>query len=167
MKQRIKLAQAMVHGPGLLFLDEPTNGLDPDGRDHMLALIRDISHGKGVNVLVSSHLLPDIERTCDEVLVMKSGRVVTQGAVASLREMGGSQVDVELQEPSPAFLEGIRQAGGDVLSALGSRYRLKMPEGNGGHGRLLFETARRSGAQLRGFRAARRSLEDVFVEAVE
>src|SRR5512142_1241297 len=62
MKQRIKLAQAMVHGPKLLFLDEPTNGLDPAGRDDMLRLIRDISHGKGINVLVSSHLLPDIER---------------------------------------------------------------------------------------------------------
>ena len=74
MKQRIKLAQALVHGPKLLFLDEPTNGLDPAGRDEMLALVRDISHGKGVNVLVSSHLLPDIERTCDQVIVMRDGR---------------------------------------------------------------------------------------------
>jgi len=61
MKQRVKLAQALVHGPKLLFLDEPTNGLDPAGRDEMLDLIRDISHAKGVNVIVSSHLLPDIE----------------------------------------------------------------------------------------------------------
>jgi ABC-type nitrate/sulfonate/bicarbonate transport system ATPase subunit len=67
MKQRIKLAQALVHGPKLLFLDEPTNGLDPQGRDEMLDLIRDISHGKGLSVIVSSHLLPDIERTCDAV----------------------------------------------------------------------------------------------------
>src|SRR5947199_7184488 len=81
MKQRIKLAQALVHGPKLLFLDEPTNGLDPAGRDEMLALIRDISHGKGVNVIVSSHLLPDIERTCDQVIVMRNGRLATQGRV--------------------------------------------------------------------------------------
>src|SRR5438094_7701000 len=67
MKQRVKLAQALIHGPRLLFLDEPTNGLDPAGRDDMLELVRDISHGKGVNVIVSSHLLPDIHRKCDYV----------------------------------------------------------------------------------------------------
>ena len=79
MKQRIKLAQAIVHGPKLLFLDEPTNGLDPQGRDAMLELIRDISHGKGLSVVVSSHLLPDIERTCDEVIVMHHGKIVERG----------------------------------------------------------------------------------------
>src|SRR5437868_8931616 len=79
MKQRVKLAQALVHGPKLLFLDEPTNGLDPAVRDDMLELVRDISHGKGVNVIVSSHLLPDIERTCDSVIVMRGGRIATQG----------------------------------------------------------------------------------------
>src|SRR5206468_9010873 len=75
MKQRIKLAQAIVHGPKLLFLDEPTNGLDPQGRDAMLDLIHDVSHGKGLSVVVSSHLLPDIERTCDSVVVMRRGQV--------------------------------------------------------------------------------------------
>ncbi|HEU4752755.1 MAG TPA: ABC transporter ATP-binding protein, partial [Armatimonadota bacterium] len=167
MKQRIKLAQAMVHGPRLLFLDEPTNGLDPDGRDHMLALIRDISHGKGVNVVVSSHLLPDIERTCDYVLVMKSGRVVTQGEVAALRRATGAGVEVELREPSPAFLEAVRRRGGEVLGEVGSRCRLRLPAAEGETGRELFRIARESGAQLRGFGAAQRSLEEVFVEAVE
>src|SRR5205807_1984382 len=93
MKQRVKLAQAMVHGPKLLFLDEPTNGLDPAGRDDMLGLIRDISHAKGVNVIVSSHLLPDIERTCDHVIVMRQGRVATEGAVEQLRRTSGVQID--------------------------------------------------------------------------
>src|SRR5688500_8696802 len=74
MKQRIKLAQALVHDPDLLFLDEPTNGLDPAGRDHMLGLVRDISHGKNVNVVVSSHILPDIEQVCDSVVVLRAGR---------------------------------------------------------------------------------------------
>src|SRR5438067_4470449 len=103
MKQRIKLAQALVHGPKLLFLDEPTNGLDPAGRDEMLALVRDISHGKGVNVLVSSHLLPDIERTCDRVIVMRSGRIATEGDIATLRKTAGQQVIVELRIASPEF----------------------------------------------------------------
>src|SRR5258708_15656066 len=107
MKQRVKLAQALVHGPKLLFLDEPTNGLDPAGRDEMLALIRDISHGKGVNVIVSSHLLPDIERTCDQVIVMHAGQIATQGSIASLRQTDGLQMDVELRVPSETFLQAM------------------------------------------------------------
>ena len=74
MKQRIKLAQALVHDPDLLFLDEPTNGMDPKGRDEMLELIRDLAHNKGVNLILSSHLLPDVEFTCDHVVVMDKGR---------------------------------------------------------------------------------------------
>ena len=74
MKQRIKLAQALVHDPDLLFLDEPTNGMDPKGRDEMLELVRDLAHNKGVNLILSSHLLPDVEYTCDHVVVMDKGR---------------------------------------------------------------------------------------------
>ena len=74
MKQRIKLAQALVHDPDLLFLDEPTNGMDPKGRDEMLELIRDIAHNKGINLILSSHLLPDVEYTCDHVVVHRQGR---------------------------------------------------------------------------------------------
>ena len=75
MKQRIKLAQAIVHDPDLLFLDEPTNGMDPKGRDEMLELIHDLAHNKNVNLILSSHLLPDVEFTCDHVVVMDKGTV--------------------------------------------------------------------------------------------
>jgi ABC-2 type transport system ATP-binding protein len=203
MRQRIKLAQAIVHGPRLIFLDEPTNGLDPDGRDHMLHLIRDISHEKGVNVVVSSHLLPDIERTCDRVIMMRAGVIVTQGELSTLRETGGTHVDVELREASPAFLESLERQGARLLSAFGPRYRLELrgacgaalgswllAPGEGGSystrsqepgarsgseattsgasiGRMLFRIARETGAQLRGFRFAQRSLEEIFLEAVE
>ena len=173
MKQRIKLAQALVHGPKLIFLDEPTNGLDPEGRRQMLELIRDISHGKGVNVLVSSHLLPDIERTCDRVIVMKGGQVVTQGEIASLRGEGGDALDVDLKEPSPAFRAAVERRGLRVESEAGASYRVRLPEGTGsegsgseGAGRILFLAAREAGAQLRGYRSARRSLEDVFLESI-
>jgi ABC-2 type transport system ATP-binding protein len=166
MKQRIKLAQAMVHGPKLLFLDEPTNGLDPEGRDEMLTLIRDISHGKGVNVVVSSHLLPDIERTCDRVVMMKAGRVAMQGEIAELRGSDSDQLDVELREHSPAFLLAVEAAGGLVIDALGSKVRLMLPRETSA-GRALFTAARETGAQIRGFATTRRSLEDVFLEAVE
>src|SRR5438477_871933 len=86
MKQRIKLAQALVHDPDLIFLDEPTNGMDPKGRDEVLELIHDLSHAKGVNVIVSSHLLPDVEYTCDHVVVMDKGTVVTQGTIDALKQ---------------------------------------------------------------------------------
>jgi ABC-2 type transport system ATP-binding protein len=167
MKQRIKLAQALVHGPKLLFLDEPTNGLDPAGREEMLTLIREVSHGKGINVLVSSHLLPDIERTCDEVIVMRSGRVATQGAVATLRQTAGVQVEVELKAPSTAFLDALARKGGTVSHDAGSRLRVTLNNGDADPGRLLFEVARETGAQVRGFHPATRSLEDIFLEAVE
>ena len=70
MKQRLKLAQALVHDPDLLLLDEPTNGMDPKGRDEMLALVHDLGHNKGVNLILSSHLLPDVEFACDHVVVL-------------------------------------------------------------------------------------------------
>ena len=167
MKQRIKLAQAMVHGPKLLFLDEPTNGLDPEGRDEMLTLIRDITHGKDVNVVVSSHLLPDIERTCDRIVMMKAGRVAMQGEIAELRGSGSDQLDVELRERSIAFQHAIDAAGGHIVHALGSKVRLTLPPGTPNPARALFTAARESNAQIRGFSTARRSLEDVFLEAVE
>jgi ABC-2 type transport system ATP-binding protein len=167
MKQRIKLAQALVHGPKLLFLDEPTNGLDPAGRDEMLDLVRDISHGKGVNVIVSSHLLPDIERTCDTVIVMRSGKIATQGDIADLRATSGVRVDVELQFPSDPFAKamGVRRA--EVLRQIGSQYRLLLPADTTDPAAVVFGAAAEAGAQVRGLKPALRSLEDVFMEAVE
>src|SRR5881392_1192185 len=89
MKQRIKLAQALVHDPDLLLLDEPTNGMDPKGRDEMLALVHDLARNKGVNLILSSHLLPDVEYTCDSVVVMDKGTIVMQGPIASLKKPAG------------------------------------------------------------------------------
>ena len=167
MKQRIKLAQALVHGPKLLFLDEPTNGLDPQGRDEMLDLVRDVSHGKGVSVIVSSHLLPDIERTCDSVIVMKGGRVVRQGSMEDLRSVGDPQVEIELLVFSDAFVESMTRRGAPLVNRQGASCRFSFPNGVEGAGRRIFEAARESGAQVRGFRPAQRRLEDVFLEAVE
>ncbi len=82
MKQRLKLAQALVHDPDLLLLDEPTAGMDPPGREAMLGLVRDISRNKGVSVILSTHLLADVEETCDQVLVLKDGRVADYRPVA-------------------------------------------------------------------------------------
>lgn len=167
MKQRIKLAQALVHGPRLLLLDEPTNGLDPKGRDEMLELVRDISHNKGINVVVSSHLLPDIERTCDVVLVMRQGRLVMQGEVEALRQVEGCQMDVELRFSSPEFCLAVEAAGGSVVSSVGSSIRIRLSDRPEQAGHHILRMAKECGAEVRGYRPALRSLEDVFLEAVE
>ena len=138
MKQRIKLAQALVHGPKLLFLDEPTNGLDPEGRDQMLELIRDVSHGKGLS-----------------------------GPIDALRSTTGCTVDVELAERSAAFGESITALGGTVGEIKGNRVRVAFADGTKGFGTLVFRAAKLSGAQVRGFAPAQRSLEDVFMEAID
>src|SRR6266700_993480 len=113
MKQRIKLAQALVHDPDLLFLDEPTNGMDPKGRDEMLELVRDLARHKSVNVIVSSHLLPDVEFTCDDVVVMDKGRVVAAGPIAALKQPRGQVFELRVKSPAGTewFVEQLRAAG--------------------------------------------------------
>lgn len=166
MKQRAKLAQALVHGPKLLFLDEPTNGMDPAGRDEMLFLIKDVSHQKGVNVIVSSHLLPDIEKTCDYVIVMQSGEVKTQDTVVAIREVSATQWDVELREPVTQFTTEIEKSGGKVLHQLSAHYRIEFPIITQNLPQLIFNAAADCGAQVRSFLPAQRSLEDAFLEAL-
>src|SRR6478672_9712996 len=116
MKQRIKLAQALVHDPDLLFLDEPTNGMDPKGRDEMLALIRDIATSKAITLILSSHLLPDVEFTCDRVVVMDKGQVVAQGPIAELKGPGGRVFELRIKGNLPGFLEVLRAAGMEATS---------------------------------------------------
>ena len=111
MKQRIKLAQALVHDPDLLFLDEPTNGMDPKGREEMLELIRDIAVNKGLNLILSSHLLPDVEYACAHVIVMDKGAVATQGPIAGLKGHGGRVFELRVKGDTERFV-GILQAAG-------------------------------------------------------
>ena len=111
MKQRIKLAQALVHDPDLLFLDEPTNGMDPKGRDEMLELIRDIAHNKGLNLILSSHLLPDVEYACDHVVVMDKGTIATAGPIAGLKGPGGRVFELRIKGDTEQFVGVLRSAG--------------------------------------------------------
>src|SRR5471030_2436781 len=111
MKQRIKLAQALVHDPDLLFLDEPTNGMDPKGRDEMLELVRDIVDNKGVNLILCSHLLPDVEYTCDHVVVMDKGTIAAAGPIAALKQPRGRVYELRVKPPGGAFVDRLRAAG--------------------------------------------------------
>ena len=166
MKQRIKLAQALVHDPDLLFLDEPTNGMDPKGRDEMLELVRDLARNKGVNVIVSSHLLPDVEFTCDDVVVMDKGRVAAQGPIASLKQPRGQVFELRVKAPAgtDSFLEKLRAAGLECHATDADVMRVFVP-GDGG-ARDLFALAATEHVQVRHLRPSVPSLEDVFAKAV-
>src|SRR5215510_12441056 len=166
MKQRIKLAQALVHDPDLVFLDEPTNGMDPKGRDEMLELVRDLSHNKGVNVIVSSHLLPDVEFTCDYVVVMDKGRMATEGPIASLKQPRGQvfELRVKAREGTDWFVERLRAAGLECKATEEDVMRVFVP---GDHGaRDLFALASAAHVQVRHLRPSVPTLEDVFAKAV-
>ena len=172
MKQRIKLAQALVHDPDLLFLDEPTNGMDPKGRDEMLELVRDIAHNKGVNLILSSHLLPDVEYTCDHVIVLDKGGVATQGPIAGLKGHGGRVFELRVKGDAAGsavgsnarFVEVLRAAGLDCHATDEDVMRVFVPDDRGG--RYLFELASQQGVQVRHLRASVPTLEDVFARAV-
>ena len=167
MKQRIKLAQALVHDPDLLFLDEPTNGMDPKGRDEMLELVRDLAHNKGVNLILSSHLLPDVEYTCDSVIVMDKGRVATAGAIDALKQPRGRVYELRVKTTTgdiDAFLERLRAAGLECHATDEDVMRVFVP-GDGG-ARDLFALAAAAHVQVRHLRPSVPTLEDVFAHAV-
>jgi ABC-2 type transport system ATP-binding protein len=178
MKQRIKLAQALVHDPDLLFLDEPTNGMDPKGRDEMLELVHDLGHNKGVSLILSSHLLPDVEFTCDYVVVMDKGQVATQGPIAELKGPTGSVYELRIKGDLPGFLEHLRRQGIVVHGADEDFMRVFVPHavttataGSAGPSRddahrTIFKAAAGFGVQVRHLRPSVPTLEDVFAKAI-
>jgi ABC-2 type transport system ATP-binding protein len=166
MKQRIKLAQALVHGPKLLLLDEPTNGLDPAGREDMLDLVRTVSHGGGLSVLVSSHVLPDIERVCDRVIVVMKGQLRASGTIADLKKLAGHPVDVELKELNPAFNRALIEDGMTVLPGARTTLRVQANASPAEIHLRVQRIARTTKTQVRGFRVAERSLEEAFLEVL-
>jgi ABC-2 type transport system ATP-binding protein len=170
MKQRIKLAQALVHDPDLLFLDEPTNGMDPKGREEMLELIRDLGHNKNVNLILSSHLLPDVEYTCDHVVVMDKGQVAAQGPIKELKGPAGRVFELRIKGDLPAFVDVLRAAGMETHSTDEDVMRVFVPAGlSGTDGRdqqAIFALAASHGVQVRHLRPSVPTLEDVFAKAV-
>jgi ABC-2 type transport system ATP-binding protein len=169
MKQRIKLAQALVHDPDLLFLDEPTNGMDPKGRDEMLELIRDIAHNKGLSLILSSHLLPDVEYTCDYVVVMDKGTVATEGPIATLKGHGGRVFELRVKGEKAAFIDVLHASGLECHETEEDTMRIFVPgdgQADGADARRLFQLAASHGMQVRHLRASVPTLEDVFARAV-
>ena len=169
MKQRIKLAQALVHDPDLLFLDEPTNGMDPKGRDEMLELIRDLAHNKGVDLILSSHLLPDVEYTCDYVVVLDKGAVAASGSIDQLKGPAGRVFEVRVKGDLPPFIAALAGAGMECHETEEDVMRVFVPGALAARGedqRRISDLARASGTQVRHLRASVPTLEDVFARAI-
>ena len=164
MKQRIKLAQALVHDPDLLFLDEPTDGMDPKGREEMLELIRDLARNKNVNLILSSHLLPDVERTCEHVGVMDKGTVVAFGPIADLKGPSGRVYELRIKGDLAAFVEVLRGASMDCHATDEDVMRVFVPDGQ--DQQALFALAAGHRVQVRHLRPSLPTLEDVFAKAI-
>ena len=163
MKQRVKLAQALVHDPDLLLLDEPTNGLDPQGREEMLVLIRDIATRRGMSLILCSHLLHDVERVCDQVIVLNQGQIARQGSIRELTGARRQLFDVRFKGDSEAVRTDLKDLGADWREGDDS-VRVFLPEGLGPE--TVFRVAKECGVQVRHLRPGAETLEDVFLRAL-
>jgi ABC-2 type transport system ATP-binding protein len=158
MKQRVKLAQALVHDPVFVFLDEPTAGLDPVGREEMLELVRKTHREFGISLLLSSHLMADVERTCDRIIVLQGGRLVESGEVTQFTK-----------ETETVFIE-VDSNRAELVTALEKRGVVVTIEGNGlnieGPDESVYDHVRdaivEAQAPLRRMAPRRRALQELF-----
>ncbi|CAN5494987.1 N/A [soil metagenome] len=164
MKQRLKLASAIVHDPTLVILDEPTNGMDPGGREELLLLAQDLSRNKGMSLVFSSHLLPDVEAVCSYIVVMGAGRVITQGNIQDLKQLHRQSFQVRLKTEHPPFAERLKQLG-CTTETRDDLLVVQVPEGETQH--IFWRTAAEQGQQIRFLRPQQSTLEEVFLQAVE
>jgi ABC-2 type transport system ATP-binding protein len=165
MKQLAKLAQAIVHGPKLIILDEPTNGLDPPTRNRMIALIRQIRDGGRARILLSSHLLRDVEECCDEILVLKDGHIAANCNLEEERRANRKFIELETRGDRAAFAEALGALGCEY--ALSGERRMKLIMQDGVEIGDLYRLALAHTVQIRRLNFKRDSLEDIFLKAME
>ncbi len=165
MKQRLKLAQALVHDPPALLLDEPTSGMDPAGRDSMLDLLLRLGRDHGKAILLSTHLLGDIERVCDAVVILHEGRVLCQGPVVELCRRRHDRYILQIQGNPEAFLDELRLEGVQVLHDNG-RGELRVAVPTGWTTRAFFVLADHHGVLVRGLQVDDEDLEELFHRVV-
>jgi ABC-2 type transport system ATP-binding protein len=160
MKQRVKLAQAIVHGPRVVFLDEPTNGLDPQGRDEMLELVGDVK-ARGISIVLSSHILQDVERVCSEVIMLNQGELIHHGSIEDLKADDSEKViEVETKEQNEAFMDALEKADFSVTEdGLRLKIRLRQDQDD----QDVLQCAVDSGIQIRHFMPGQLTLETAFL----
>jgi len=164
MRQRVKLAQSLVHDPDLLFLDEPTNGLDPRGRIEMLELIRQLAHEKGIHVVLSSHLLRDVEEVCHAVVVLQGGKLVRHETLSTLSRGVPDACAVRIAGDPEAFRSACERRGMSVLD--GKERELQIKLAAEGQTAPVFAAAQESGVIVRMLRPMRVSLEDALIDVL-
>ena len=165
MKQLAKLAQAIVHGPKLIFLDEPTNGLDPPARARMIKLIREIRDSGEAHIVLSSHLLLDVEECCDEILILRDGQIAVYCNLEEERKSNRKFLMMETRGEQSEFIEAIARLGCEY--ALTGDHRLKVVLQEGVEVRDLYRLAADKQVQIRRLSYKRDSLEDIFLKAME
>jgi ABC-2 type transport system ATP-binding protein len=165
MKQLAKLAQAIVHGPRLIFLDEPTNGLDPPARQRMIRLVREIRDSGKANIVLSSHLLRDVEECCEEILILKDGRLVVYCNLEEERKSNRRFLLLETRGDQNRFAEAIRTLGCEY--AITGAHRVKIILQEGIEVRDIYRIAAEHDMQIRRLSYKRDSLEDIFLKAME
>jgi ABC-2 type transport system ATP-binding protein len=161
MKQRLKLAQALVHDPPLLMLDEPTSGLDPAGRDAMLRLLLSLGREHGKSFLLSTHLLGDVDRVCDRVVILHHGRVHLEGGVAALRARRQDRYRLQIEGNPQGFVHELTLEGVRLLHDNG-RGLLRVAVPPGWVTRAFFALAESSGVALRALEMDDEDLEELF-----
>ena len=164
MKQQLKLAQALVHDPRLLFLDEPTNGMDPKGRQVMLSLISDLGRA-GISLLLSSHLLPDVERVCERVVIMGRGEVLTTGVVEEMSKPHPTLYSINFEGDASSLQRCLAERKVHVLECQGGIMKIDLPRE--GTQREVLQAAQQAGVQLHGLQPKRSSLEETFMAAIQ
>jgi ABC-2 type transport system ATP-binding protein len=162
MRQKVKIAQALAHGPKLVFLDEPTNGLDPNGRAEMLDLIASLP-AAGVSVVLSTHILADVERTCEQVIVLSGGRVLRHATLDEMRRGGLGAFRTRIKGDGAAFRAAVARHGGTASEGDGG-LNVSLPAGTDES--VIMLAAAEAGVQVRLLESRDLTLEDAFVRAV-
>jgi len=165
MKQLAKLAQAIAHGPRLVFLDEPTNGLDPPARNRMIQLIREVRDAGNMHVVISSHLLRDVDECCDEVIILRDGNIAGICNLEEERRLNRKFLELETHGEDKSFADAVQQLGCECALFGKGRMKVVLPESI--EIRELYQVAAQRDVQIRRMNYRRDSLEDIFLKAMQ
>lgn len=165
MRQRAKIAQALVHDPDLIFLDEPTNGLDPEGREEMLELIRNLAARHEVSILLASHILPEVEAVCEGALVLSNGQAVANDRMEELTAVQQATLRVRIRGDRDAFEDRLQAQGARLEETTEGILLVHVEDDTGTH--TVLQAAQQAGVQVRELTPARQDLEEALVTSLQ